>query len=315
MGTLLIIDDSAASRSQIIEQMEGTEEFVRFLEAEDGAQGLKTLTEIGTGVDVVVCDINMPVMDGYNFLRMAKAKENLKHIPVVMITAEADVAEVVRAFDIGASDYITKPFNPLILKARLSNMLRIKELQDQLTMQKDLMEVMATTDPLTRIPNIRYFAKWLDTELARSMRYGNDLALIMLDIDHFKKINDTYGHPQGDTVLREMADVFKDDLRKIDVVARYGGEEFIIALPQTDCVGALIVAQRLREKVEKHQFKGFTNPVTITISLGLCCLVDSDVPEPKNMIDEADQALYRAKRAGRNRVEIAGNCKRAAKTG
>lgn len=313
MGTLLIVDDSAASRSQIVEHMKGTDDFVRFLEAEDGAQGLKTLTEIGNGVDVVVCDINMPVMDGYNFLRMARANGDLKNIPIIMVTAEADVSEVVKAFDMGASDYITKPFNPPILKARLNNMLRIKKLQDQLMMQKDLMEVMATTDPLTQIPNVRYFGKWLDTELARSVRYGNDLAIIMIDIDHFKRINDTYGHPQGDTVLREMAGVLVDDLRKIDVVARYGGEEFIIALPQTNCVGALIAAQRLRERVEKHQFKGFTNPVSITISLGLCCLADCSEPDPQKMIDEADQALYRAKRSGRNRVELAGSCRKAEK--
>ncbi|MEE8546893.1 MAG: diguanylate cyclase [bacterium] len=315
MSTVLIIDDSETARRQIIKILEETDIFDLHLEAEDGAQGLKTLTEIGSGIDVVACDVSMPVMDGYNFLRMVKAREELKHIPVIMVTAETDVEEIVRAFDLGASDYITRPITPSILKVRLQNMLRIKQLQDQLMMQKDLMEVMATTDPLTQIPNIRYFRQWLDNEFARSTRYGNDLTLVMIDIDHFKNINDTYGHPQGDRVLKEMAELFKEDMRKIDIVARYGGEEFVIALPQTGCDGGVIAAMRVKERVENHRFGGFQDPVTITVSLGVCCLLDNAEADPQKLIDEADQALYRAKRSGRNRVEAASNCKRAAKTG
>ncbi len=315
MSTILIVDDSDTSRRQIIKILEEADIFDLYLEAEDGAKGLKSLTEIGGGIDVVVCDVNMPVMDGYNFLRMVRAKEGLRHIPVIMVTAETDVEEIVRAFDLGASDYITKPITPSIFKVRLNNMLRIKQLQDQLMMQKDLMEVMATTDPLTQIPNIRYFRQWLDSEFARSTRYGNDLTLIMIDIDHFKKINDTYGHPQGDRVLKEMAVILKEEMRKIDIVARYGGEEFVIALPQTGCFGGEIAAMRVRERVENHRFGGFKDPVTITTSLGICCLTDNPEADPQKLIDEADQALYRAKRSGRNRVEAASNCKRAAKTG
>jgi diguanylate cyclase (GGDEF)-like protein len=255
MSTVLIIDDSETARRQIIKILEETDIFDLYLEAEDGAQGLKTLKEIGSGIDVVACDVSMPVMDGYNFLRMVKAREELKHIPVIMVTAETDVEEIVRAFDLGASDYITKPITPSILKVRLQNMLRIKN------------------------------------------------------------INDTYGHPQGDRVLKEMAEFFKKDMRKIDIVARYGGEEFVIALPQTGCDGGVIAAMRVKERVENHRFGGFKDPVTITISLGVCCLLDNAEADPQKLINEADQALYRAKRSGRNRVEAASNCKRAAKTG
>lgn len=315
MSTILLVDDSDTTRRQIKKILEEAEIFDLFLEAEDGAKGFKTLTEIGNGIDVVVCDVNMPVMDGYNFLRMVRAKDELKHIPVIMVTSATDVDEIVKAFDLGANDYITKPLTPSILKVRLNNMLRIKQLQDQLMMQKDLMEVMASTDPLTQIPNIRYFRQWLDNEFARSTRYGNDLTLIMIDIDHFKRINDTYGHPQGDTVLREMAVILKQEMRKIDIVARYGGEEFVIALPQTGCEGGIVAAMRVKERVEKHRFRGFKDPVTITVSLGVCCLIDNADADPQKLINEADQALYRAKRSGRNRVEAASNCKRAAKTG
>ncbi len=315
MSTILIVDDSDTSRRKIIKILEEANIFDLYLEAGDGANGLKSLTEIGGGIDVVVCDVNMPVMDGYNFLRMVRAKDELRHIPIIMVTAETDVEEIVRAFDLGADDYITKPITPSILKVRLNNMLRIKQLQDQLMMQKDLMEVMATTDPLTQIPSIKYFRQWLDSEFARSTRYGNDLTLIMIDIDHFKKINHTCGHPQGDRVLKEMAMILKEEMRKIDVVAMYGGEEFVIALPQTGCDGGGAAATRVRERVENHRFGGFKEPVTITISLGLCCLTDNAEADPQKLIDEADKALYRAKRSGRNRVETANNCKRVAKTG
>ncbi len=304
-GTLLILDDSPINRTAIRKSMEESGEFSRYFEAKDGVVGLKILSEVGNGVDVVVSDINMPVMDGYKFLRAVRVTLGLQHLPVVMVTSETEVEDVVKAFELGANDYIAKPFVPAILKARLKNMLNMKQLQDQLKIQKDLMEKLATTDPLTEIANVRYFRKWLDHELGRSHRYKVPMALIMFDIDHFKSINDTYGHPQGDAVLKELARIVQGSLRRVDLQARYGGEEFVVALPQTPPEGAALAAERLRTWVEEHRFPGLPEGARVTISLGLAFSTGERRMDVQELIDEADQALYRAKNKGRNRVEHA----------
>jgi diguanylate cyclase (GGDEF)-like protein len=303
-GTLLVIDDLEANRREVQRVMKESGDFDRFFEAADGVAGLKILSEEHENIDVIVSDFNMPLMDGYKFLRAVRVTLGLAHIPVVMITTENKVEFVVKAFELGANDYITKPFVPAILKARLKNMLRIKQLQDELKVQRDKMEKLATTDPLTELANVRYFRKWLDTELNRSWRYRNPFSLLMLDIDHFKEVNDTHGHPQGDLVLKEIARILRLAMRKVDAVARYGGEEFVIALPQTGGEAAALVAERLRARVEEHSFPGLPKRHKVTISIGVTQLLSDREIEVQEMINEADQALYRAKKNGRNRVEL-----------
>ncbi len=303
MGTLLLIDDSSVVRADVLRVLREGQDFTRFLEAENGLSGLKILTEVGQGVDVILCDLNMPLMDGFKFLRAAKSDPKLSDIPVVMLTGEAESGDVVKAFELGAYDYITKPFLPEILRARLSAMLRIKSLQDQLKMQKDLMEKMATTDPLTGIPNVRYFRQALEVEVARSRRYGSPLSLIMCDLDHFKQVNDKFGHPAGDVVLATLARLLQDTLRRVDLAARYGGEEFVLLLPQTTCEQALLAAERIRVLVEEKVFPATAKGVRITLSLGVSCRGGKQEGiEGQDLIDAADQALYQAKEAGRNRV-------------
>jgi len=303
MGKLLIIDDSTPVREELIEILTADGDFNIFLQAPDGASGLKVLSDPEQAVDVVCCDLNMPRMDGYQFLRMARANPNLMNIPIVMVTAESDANDVVKAFEFGANDFISKPFTPSILRVRLKNMLHIKHLQDLLKAQRGMMEEMATRDSLTNLANVRSFRLSLEDEFNRSLRYGDSMSVLMVDLDRFKKINDTYGHPRGDAVLKETAQIMLDVMRKVDLVARYGGEEFVVIMPHTDLDGAVKAAERVRTAVEGKHFEGLPGAGEITVSIGVTSLVEGVKTDVDDLIKMADEALYRAKENGRNRVE------------
>ena len=303
MGTLLIIDDSATVREELIEILTADGDFNHFLEAPDGVSGLKIFSDPEQDVDVVCCDLNMPRMDGYQFLRMARANPSLMNIPIVMVTSESDVTEVVKAFELGANDFISKPFISSILKVRLNNMLHIKHLQDLLKAQRGMMEEMATMDSLTNLANLRSFRLSFEDEFNRSVRYGDPMSVLMADLDRFKMVNDTYGHPRGDAVLKETASIMLDVMRKVDLVARYGGEEFVVIMPHTDTDGAMRAAERLRAAVEGCHFDGLAAAGDVTVSLGVATLVEGVETDMDGLIKQADEALYRAKMNGRNRVE------------
>ena len=303
MGTLLIIDDSAAVREELIEIFTAGGEFDVFLEASDGVSGLKTLSDPVQAVDVVCCDLNMPRMDGYQFLRMARANPSLMNIPIVMVTAESHVNDVVKAFELGANDFISKPFVSSILKVRMKNMLHIKHLQDLLKAQRGMMEEMATRDTLTNLANLRFFRLSFEEEFNRSERYGDIMSVLMVDLDRFKTVNDTYGHPIGDAVLKETASIMLDVMRKVDLVARYGGEEFVVIMPHTDTDGAMRAAERLRDAVEGYHFEGLPGAGSITVSIGVSTFKEGVETDMDGLIKQADEALYRAKLNGRNRVE------------
>ena len=306
MGTLLIIDDSSPVREELIDILTADGDFDIFLQAPDGASGLKTLSDPGKRVDVVCCDLNMPRMDGYQFLRMARANPSLMNIPIVMVTAESDASDIVKAFELGANDFISKPFIPSILRVRLKNMLHIKHLQDLLKAQRGMMEEMATRDSLTNLANLRSFRLALEDEYHRSMRYGDPMSILMADLDHFKKVNDTYGHQRGDTVLTQTAQIMMDTMRKVDLVARYGGEEFVVIMPHTDMEGAVRAAERVRGAVEGNHFEGLPGDGDITVSIGVTTLVEGAGTDVDGLIRMADEALYSAKVNGRNRVEKSG---------
>jgi diguanylate cyclase (GGDEF)-like protein len=303
MGKLLIIDDSALDRKELIEILQPDGDFNTFLHASDGASGLKILSDPEQAVDVVCCDLNMPRMDGYQFLRMARANPSLMNIPIIMLTAESDERDVVKAFKLGANDFISKPFNPSILRVRLKNMLHIKHLQDLLKAQRDMMEEMATTDSLTNLANLRSFRLSLEDEFNRSTRYGEPMSVLMADMDRFKMVNDTYGHPRGDAVLIETAHIMLDVMRKVDIVARYGGEEFVVIMPHTDIDGAVKAAERVRIAIENNHFEGLPEAGAITISLGVTTWVEGVEADAVGLVKLADEALYKAKENGRNRVE------------
>ncbi len=272
------------------------------VEASNGLTGLKILAQ--QKIDLVLCDVVMPEIDGFKFLQLMKAKPEFRDIPVILLTGEESTDKKVKGLEQGASDYITKPFESSELIARVKVQLKMKALQDELKEKNVQLERLAATDALTKIHNRRYFMELLEVEFAKCERFHHDMGLVLLDIDFFKKVNDTYGHPEGDRVLVDVAQTLQASTRKVDLLARFGGEEFIVLLPSTDLKGSKFVAEKLREEIAKQISVG-GKPVTISVGLAHTPTTPG-VTTSDALIQRADEALYRAKAAGRNRVCVAG---------
>lgn len=304
MGALiLVVDDSPSIRGQIRTVLQSVEGFEEFIEAGDGLQAFKLMVD--RHPDLVVCDLIMPVFDGLKFLAMRATRPELTNIPVIMLTAEGDANRKVEVFDQGASDYVTKPFNDRELLSRVRVHYRLKVLQDELRDANKRLESLADTDGLTGLFNRRYFDALLARELQRTERYKTPLGLVLLDIDHFKYVNDTYGHTMGDEVLRNVSRIVTSGVRVTDCAARYGGEEIAIVFTQTTAQGVNEVTERLRVRLSEFTHACEGNTVQRTASFGISvCDGRGGTPSAKEFVDRADRALYRAKRSGRNRVVV-----------
>jgi two-component system cell cycle response regulator len=294
-SSVLIIDDADSVRYHIISTLKKVALFEHYREARDGIDGFKSLLAAKT--DLIICDLEMPRMDGFKFMQMVNSREDLRDIPIIMLTGREDRDLKIKGLEQGACDYVTKPFDAGELVARVKVQLKIKALQDE------LLKELSNTDPLTHLYNRRYLTKVLSSELIRAKRYNESLSFIILDIDHFKKVNDAYGHQNGDTVLSAVAEVVQAGRRCYDIAARYGGEEFVLVLPGTTLAGGITVAQRLREDVRLISFKPPLEQLSITISLGVATFPSAQIEDEDSLIRQADEALYRAKQNGRNRVE------------
>lgn len=297
---ILVIEDQETMRSAIIAALRHNSLATCFHEAGDGIEGLKIM--LGIKMDLVVCDVDMPRLDGFRFLALARAREELRDIPVILLTGKDDLTSKVRGLEEGASDYITKPFDNAELVARVRTHLRLKSLQDQLREANVRLREMSYADHLTGLYNRRYLMEMLDREFSRSRRTSHGLSLIILDVDNFKEINDQHGHQGGDTVLQDVAELFKAELRDYDTAVRFGGDEFVAVLPDTTSQTAVMVAERIRKALEGHPFHGKMRSRRVTASLGVAIypgIVDESV---EGLIREADTALYRAKSQGRNQV-------------
>jgi len=298
--TILIVDDTAANRALLVKLLRPRG--YDTVEAGEGRSGLDTARRLAAEghLDAVLLDLSMPVLDGYGFLAEAAADPLLAEIPMILVTASRD--DIVPGIDAGAHDYIVKPFDFAELVVRVRAAVRVKQLQDRLREQNARLESLSCTDSLTGLANRR----GLDAELARlsgaARRHHHDLAILLVDVDHFKRINDTDGHTTGDQILAEIGRRIGAGLRMEDVAGRWGGDEFLVALPFTDAAGAAAVAERLRLAVASTPFpfeegRSLSASVTIGGAAGRAC--------PESLLRRADTALYAAKHAGRNAVRIA----------
>lgn len=302
-GNILIIDDSVKIREYIIQVLGKLELFDNYLEASDGIEGFKSL--LTTKVDLVLCDLEMPRADGFRFLQFVNSRQELQGIPVILLTSRVDRHLKIKGLEQGASDYVTKPFDAGELVARVKVQLKIKNLQDDLKRSNDLLKELSNTDPLTGLYNRRFLTEVLAREIRRAERTEEPLCLVMLDIDHFKKVNDSFGHQNGDSVLSAIADLVKKGLRGYDVAVRYGGEEFVLLLPNMSWQEGFSVAERIRVSVQDLSFPAPMKNLRLTVSMGVACFSRERFTDMDSLLKEADEALYRAKQNGRNRVETA----------
>ena len=302
MATILLIDDSDAHRAEIRATIEGSGIFDRVLEAADGLRGLKLL--LGEPVDVVLCDLEMPGLDGDKLLLARSTRPGAANVPFVFLTASQDMGRRARLLEDGACDAITKPFHPMDLIARLRLHLKVKRLQDELLVKNATLARLTTVDELTGLKSRRYVSEVLSIEFQRARRYGTPLSLLMADLDHFKLVNDRYGHPGGDAVLQGVAELLLHSLRATDVAGRYGCEELLVVLPQIESGGALVMAERWRASVEHTEFRASEGrPIHAELSIGVAGYTPS-LKRADDLIVAADKALYTAKQNGRNRVEL-----------
>jgi diguanylate cyclase (GGDEF)-like protein len=290
--TILVIDDEPLYQ-ELIADILGTD--YKILVADGGITGLQIATN--NVPQLILLDLMMPGIDGYQVFRCLKADRRTCDVPIIFITARGDVEAETKGLNMGAVDYIAKPINPDLIRARVKTQVTVKLMRDELAM-------LAATDGLTGLANRSHFDGMLAYEYARHLRSGTELSLIMLDIDQFKAFNDTYGHISGDECLRKVARAMtKTVSRATDLVARYGGEEFVILLPETGLKGAVVLAERVRDCISDLALPHRDSSAgRVTASLGVVSgrfLTSSSIVD---VLTEADLQLYAAKAGGRNRV-------------
>ncbi|NDV23085.1 diguanylate cyclase [Desulfovibrio sp. JC022] len=291
---ILIVDDERLNLNVLSDLLRQDYKVVL---AKNGNQALDRINS-DNQPDLVLLDVIMPELDGYEVLRKIKSSDETKGIPVIFITALDSEHDEARGLEMGAVDYIRKPFHPPIVKARVKNHLTIAR-------QRKLLEGLANLDGLTEMPNRRSFELALEREWRRCSRSGDKMSLAMLDVDCFKQYNDNYGHTAGDEVLKKVADLLQAEVqRPADVAARYGGEEFVLLLPETDSGGGRYIAEKIRVLISelgiKHEHSSVSN--VLTVSLGGVTVVPSSFSKAQDLTVGADSMLYEAKRRGRNMV-------------
>ncbi|MDQ1536207.1 MAG: two-component system, cell cycle response regulator [Actinomycetota bacterium] len=294
---VLVAEDSLVVRTILHRQLE--EYGHRVIEAADGEEALAMCRKHHP--DVILLDVEMPKLDGHGVLTVLRESPDLADIPVVFLTARATTDDVVEGLRLGAHDYLRKPFEPAELLARVSAAVRVKILQDQLRQRNIELSVMSRTDALTGLPNRREMHDRMVAAASAAHRHDQPSALLMVDIDHFKNVNDTRGHEGGDVVLRAVADRLNAACRAEDLAGRWGGEEFLVVAPTTDLDGASQLGERIRSHIGDTAVPMTVGPdIRVTVSVG----VASGIRNAEVLLAEADAALYAAKRDGRNRVAL-----------
>jgi two-component system cell cycle response regulator len=306
LQTILVADDEPINRSLIQRRLERAGYHV--LTAQNGQEAVeKTRASLP---DLVILDVMMPVMDGLEACRLIKDDLSTRDIPVIFLSARDETEVKVSGLSLGANDYISKPFKAEELLARVDVAMRLKRERDQLRnvveearAHAEVAQEQAMTDALTGLLNRYGLQRVLAHEHAEARRYKRALSCLMIDLDNFKTINDTYGHSAGDTALQQVASILTEVVRRSDMVFRYGGEEFLVLLPETELEGATALAEKIRGAAVARLFGDGEQVFRLTLSAGAASLTDDE--SGNDMIARADVALYQAKEQGRNRVEVA----------
>jgi diguanylate cyclase (GGDEF)-like protein len=298
---VLVADDSRIYRKLVANSL--SDKSYALLFAESGREALALFSEHQPSI--VITDWMMPDLSGIELCEHIRKQSRQPYTYVIILTGNTEKDQLVTGLAAGADDYLTKPFHRGELLARVGVGRRIIELHRQLEAKNRLLEELALTDPLTGLPNRRAIDDWATRQLSGAERYGFSFLVVLSDLDHFKAVNDTYGHDAGDSVLKKFSEILKTNSRRSDICGRIGGEEFLLILTHTTQENARVVIERIRRALEatKFDFKG--GSLTVTASFGLAGFEGTQPADFNQLVIQADAALYAAKRTGRNRIEIA----------
>jgi two-component system cell cycle response regulator len=298
---VLVADDSRLSRKLVEHSLSGQGYALLF--AESGREAMALFSEHQPSI--VITDWMIPDVSGIELCEHIRKQSRQPYTYLIILTGNKERDKLVTGLAAGADDYLTKPFHREELQARVGVGRRIVELHRQLEAKNLLLEELALTDPLTGLPNRRAIEDWATRQLSGAQRYGFSFLVVLADLDHFKAVNDTYGHDRGDSVLKKFSEILKTNSRRSDICGRIGGEEFLFILTHTTQENARMVIERIRRQLEATKFDFDGGSFTVTASFGLAGFEGRQPADFNQLVIQADAALYAAKRTGRNRIEIA----------
>jgi two-component system, cell cycle response regulator len=297
---VLVVDDSPVYRKLVEHALEGEPYSPLF--AKSGREALELFARYRPAI--VITDWMMPDLSGLDLCQRLRADVNRAYTYLILLTSIAEKDNVVKGLAAGADDYLTKPFDPAELLARIGVGRRIIDLHREIDAKNKLLEEMAHSDPLTGLPNRRAIEEWAGRQLRGAARHGFSYWVVLADLDSFKSINDTYGHIAGDTLLQKFAEILKTVIRASDICGRLGGDEFLLVITHVEADSIHKTVERFREKLAQQQFQIGDQKVSITASFGIAGFHGKEIVDFNTLVRRADKALYAAKRAGRNLVRI-----------
>ena len=297
---ILVADDSPVYR-KLMEQTLPRDQY-SILFAETGKSAIELFKQHRPAL--VITDWVMPDVTGVEVCRQIRLGAQDSYTYIIIVTSVSEKENVVESLDAGADDYLTKPFHPKELLARVGVGRRLVDLHQQIDSQNRLLKELALTDALTGLPNRRAVEDWAKGQLSAAVRHAYSFWVVIADLDNFKVVNDTYGHDAGDTVLREFAAILKKRVRTSDICGRTGGEEFIMIFTHADECNVGIIVARILRQLREHDFSFGSKPVQVTASFGIAGFQGKGMPDFAKLMNQADEALYAAKRGGRNRIEV-----------
>ena len=298
---VLIADDSRVYRKLVEHSLSGKQ--YALLLAKSGSEAIALFSEHQPSI--VITDWMMPDLSGIELCEHIRKQSRQPYTYLIILTGNTEKDKLVTGLAAGADDYLTKPFHRGELLARVGVGRRIVELHRQLEAKNRLLEELALTDPLTGLPNRRAIEDWATRQLSGAQRYGFSFLVVVADLDHFKAVNDTYGHDAGDSVLRKFSEILRANSRRSDICGRIGGEEFLLILTHTTQENASVVIERIRAALEATKFDFDSGSLAVTASFGLAGFEGTQPADFNQLVIQADAALYAAKRTGRNRIETA----------